>query len=47
VSAEHDLDRQARLVLERSDGSRLTLQLPSDQADRLDAICRAFLDAPR
>ncbi len=33
----------SRLVLERSDGARLTLTLPAEQSDRLDALCRAFL----
>ena len=36
-------DAVARLTLERSDGSRLSLSVPAADADRLDALCRAFL----
>jgi len=36
-------DAVARLILERPDGSRLSLSLPTADADRFDALCRAFL----
>ena len=43
-SAPH-ADAVARLVLERPDGSRLSLSVPASDSDRLDALCRAFLSS--
>lgn len=44
-SATSPSERSARLVLERPDGARLSLSVPADDAERLDALCRAFLAA--
>ena len=37
----------ARLVLERSDGARLSLTLPASSWDRVDSLLSRFLDASR
>ena len=42
-SSHHTADTDARLIFERSDGSRLTLYLPASDWDHITALCSSFM----